>query len=187
MKVCSKCKKELDFSYFWKQKGKKDGYRSNCISCLKSTRLLNNDKIKEAKKIYYEKNKEVIKEKNRLYQKNNRNTINENYKRRTKNDYLFKLKNSIRSLIKTTVRNKGYKKNTKSESILGCSYSFFKEYIQNQFKDGMNWDNYGKWELDHIYPISLAKDEFEIYKYNHYTNFQPLWSYENKIKSNKLC
>lgn len=49
----------------------------------------------------------------------------------------------------------------------------------------MSWDNYGRWHLDHIKPISLAKDEDEVYNLNHYTNFQPLWMLDNLKKSNK--
>ena len=50
----------------------------------------------------------------------------------------------------------------------------------------MNWDNLGEWHLDHIYPVSLSKDEEELIKLNHYTNFQPLWAIDNMIKGNKI-
>jgi hypothetical protein len=50
----------------------------------------------------------------------------------------------------------------------------------------MNWDNRKDWHLDHIYPVSLAKDEQELIKLNHYTNFQPLWAIENMSKGNKI-
>ena len=54
----------------------------------------------------------------------------------------------------------------------------------------MNWDNYGygegKWVVDHIIPISSAKDKFELYKLCHYTNLQPLSWRDNMVKSNKI-
>ena len=64
---------------------------------------------------------------------------------------------------------------------------FFKSHIESKFKDGMTWGNYGeKWELDHIFPISKVdltnKDQF--LKVYHYTNIQPLWSFENRRKGN---
>ena len=49
----------------------------------------------------------------------------------------------------------------------------------------MNWDNAGKWHLDHIIPISSAKNEEDIIKLNHYTNFQPLWAIDNLTKGNR--
>ena len=46
--------------------------------------------------------------------------------------------------------------------------------------------NYG-FDLDHIIPISSAKDDAEVYKLNHYTNFQPLCTKVNRyIKRNKI-
>jgi hypothetical protein len=44
----------------------------------------------------------------------------------------------------------------------------------------------GKWNIDHIIPISSARTEEEIYKLNHYTNFQPLWWEENMAKGKKI-
>ena len=59
----------------------------------------------------------------------------------------------------------------------------------------MTWDNYGKyngcinfgWDIDHIIPISSAKTEEEVYKLNHFSNFQPLCSKVNRdIKKNTI-
>ena len=55
----------------------------------------------------------------------------------------------------------------------------------------MNWDNYGNpsdgliepnktWDIDHIIPVSSAKNEQELLELNHYTNLQPLCSYHNR-------
>ena len=49
----------------------------------------------------------------------------------------------------------------------------------------MSWENYGEWHLDHKTPISWAKTEEEIYELNHYTNFQPLWEFDNLSKGNR--
>jgi hypothetical protein len=68
----------------------------------------------------------------------------------------------------------------------------FRNYIESQFTEGMNWDNYGQgknnetWHIDHIIPISLAKTEEEVYKLNHYANLRPMWCSDNIRKSNKI-
>jgi len=59
-------------------------------------------------------------------------------------------------------------------------------HIEQQFKDGMSWENHGEWHIDHIFPVGLASDEEMVYKLNHYTNLQPLWAKENLQKGAKI-
>ena len=137
--------------------------------------IKNKDKVIESRKKHYIKNKDKINK----YKK-------EWFRNKMKTDYLFNLKHSTRRLIGMCLRNNGYSKTSKTFKILGCTPIEFKEYLEKQFTDGMSWDNQGKWHLDHIYPISLAKDEEELIRLNHYTNFQPLWAIDNIRKSNKV-
>lgn len=111
---------------------------------------------------------------------------NQYFKKRLKEDDLFRFVTNARQLIYVSLKNKGYKKGSKSEHILGCEWDFFREYIERQFKDGMSWDNYGKWHLDHIYPISKATSYEMALELNHYTNFQPLWAFDNISKNDKV-
>ena len=152
--------------------------------------LENKEKLKENKKEYYQNNKEKLKKQKKEYQKVNKEKIKEQrniyQKERRKTDPLFKLKCSIGNLILLSIRNNNYTKKSKTFEILGCSHENFKSHLERQFTNGMSWENQGKWHLDHIYPVSLAKDEQELIKLNHYTNFQPMWAIENIIKSNKV-
>ena len=209
MKVCSKCKKEKELSLFSKQKKGKNGLHSYCKSCEKEYRENNKEKLNEYFKEYYENNKEKHKEYCKEYRENNKEKhkeyrkeyyennkekikeyrkgyLKEYTKQRKKTDTLFKLRCTIRSLICTSIKKQGYTKQSKTCKILGCTYEEFKIHLENQFTDGMTWENQGEWHLDHIYPVSLAKDEEELIKLNHYTNFQPLWAEDNRKKSNKI-
>ena len=136
------------------------------------------------KKKYHEENKDIEKEKRKA-----------NDKKRKTNDKIYNLRETIRNSINKSIKRKGYKKSSRTHEILGCSFEFFKEYIEKQFEPWMNWENKGKydgsfdfgWDLDHIIPISSAKTEEEVLKLNHYTNFQPLCSKVNRdIKKDKL-
>jgi hypothetical protein len=205
MKKCNCCKKEKEFIYFSKDKNKKFGYDDRCKMCSKEYYIKNKvdrinkqkeyyksnvEKIKEYGKEYYISKIEQKKEYSRNYSKNNREKINKYLrtynKERCKNDYLFKLKKNIRSLISISIRKQGFSKQSKTFEYLGCTFEDFKIHLESKFVTGMSWDNRGKWHIDHIYPISLAKTKEDVIKLNHYTNFQPLWAEDNLRKGNKI-
>ena len=156
----------------------------------KEYKLKNKEKIAELNKSYSEKNKEKIANYKRQHYLKNKEKIekyrNEWRSNKVKVDSLFKLTNNTRTLIKQSFRRNGYSKNSKTYQILGCSFEEFKQHLENKFTKGMNWSNIGEWHLDHIYPVSLAKDEDELIRLNHYTNFQPLWAVDNLKKGNKI-
>lgn len=205
MKKCTKCKEEKDLSEFNKDKKNKDGHCSQCKKCrsklrkeydkqysknnkekYKEWREKNKEYLKEYFKEYRKINIEKKKEYDKQYNKNNREKINEYRKNKIQTNPLFKLRKTISNSILQSIKNKGFTKRSQTYKILGCTYEEFKIYLENQFTKGMSWENQGEWHLDHIYPVSLAKDEEELIKLNHYTNFQPLWAEDNLKKSNKL-
>jgi hypothetical protein len=182
-------------------------YNENKDSCIKKSKEYrdeNKDQLKESKKKYYESNKEHMIYKNSIYCKNNRERRNElarknyhqnNHKDR-KNEYVkekldtdpfFKLKFNIRSLIRNAFKRGFTDKSKKTVEILGCSFDEFKLHIESQFDENMNWENQGSyWHMDHIIPISSAETEEDVYRLNHYTNFQPLYWLDNIRKGDKL-
>jgi hypothetical protein len=106
--------------------------------------------------------------------------------KRRKIDHLFRLSTNIRSMISTCIKSNGLVKKKSTEKIIGCSFLELRMYIEDKFLDGMSWENYGKWHMDHIVPISYAMCEDELYELNHYSNFQPLWSIDNLSKGNRF-
>jgi len=105
---------------------------------------------------------------------------------RIKEDPLFAMKLRLRKATCKAFSRAGYTKRSKTTEILGCSWEEVKDHIESGFTDGMNWDNRGKWHIDHIIPLASATNEDELKKLCHYTNLQPLWGRDNIIKSNKI-
>lgn len=110
---------------------------------------------------------------------------NNYFKNKKKDDINFKLICNLRSALSESIRKGRLIKEYKTLDILGISIEDFKLFIESKFRDNMSWDNYGEWHIDHIIPISYAKNIEEIYKLSHYTNFQPLWMIDNCSKGNR--
>jgi hypothetical protein len=102
------------------------------------------------------------------------------------NEEQNKIKESIRNNIRDAIKRKGFKKNTKIYEILGCDYQTVKTHFEEQFTDGMTWENQGLWHIDHVIPIKLAKDENAVIALNNYKNLRPVWAAENLAKSGKV-
>lgn len=136
---------------------------------------------------YYCKCCSDIKSKNWRIIKENRDKEYKYRKQRLLTDDVFRFQNNVRCLVKNSYKRGGkeFKKNSKTETILGCTIGKFRIYIESKFTEGMSFENHGQWHLDHIKPISLAKTEEEVIELNHYTNFQPLWAKDNLRKGNK--
>lgn len=213
MKICTICNIEKSIDDFYRRKDSKDGIRHECKICWNEKKrkynLENKTKISENKKKYYQENKERIIDSVKKYREENKEKINEylkNYfkeyrkkhrellnekmnqyqKNRKKIDPIFKLKYNLRSKLSGHLKNNSIKMSQTTIQILGCDINEFKKYIEEKFLNGMNWENYGKWHLDHIIPISLAKSEEEVKTLNHYSNLQPLWALDNIRKRDNL-
>ena len=94
----------------------------------------------------------------------------------------------IRNRVRHYIQINNITKKNKTFDIVGCTPEFLKEHLEKQFKNEMTWENYGfyGWHIDHIIPLSSAKNEEELYKLCHYTNLQPLWAKENLSKGTKI-
>jgi hypothetical protein len=196
MKKCSKCKVEKELVDFGKDKSSKDGLYTTCKECCKEYRLENKERRKKYNKEYRLKNKERINQYEKEYRNTNKEKLNENNKKyikeRKKIDPLYKLKGNVSSLIRVSFRTINGRKSTMTTEILGCSLEDFKIHLEKQFEDWMDWSNYGNpvdnifelnksWDIDHIIPLSTAETKEDIIKLNHYSNLQPLCSYENRF------
>jgi hypothetical protein len=157
----------------------------------------NKEKIQQYSKKYFEGNIEACRERGRSYyyankekyvewRKNNpdkvRKMMREYVNRRYHSDEWFKLKCNIidRSHQIACARDETEIK------FLGCSPVVARQYIASQFTNGMTWGNHGQWEIDYIVPLASANNEDELKMLAHYTNLQPLWKDENRVKSDSI-
>lgn len=185
-KTCTKCKKEKELSEFTKEKKGKYGVRSKCKECAnKYTREYkknNREKISEGNKKYRKRNHKKVKEYNKQYNKDNSSKRNKIYRDRSKRDPLFKMVNNIRRSIIRKLTISGYKKSSKTNKILGCSYEELMVWLSD--KAGNNLV-YGEGvHMDHVIPTSWARTEEEVIALNHYSNLQFLTKEDNLSKGN---
>jgi len=171
-------------------KSKKDYYKNNKENIKQKNKEWakeNKKYLSEYKKKYYENNIDSRKKYTKLYYEENKNKIINRHIQKYKNNFLYKFKHNLRTLVLGSFKRNSnqFRKNTKTEIILGCTIDEFRNYINNKFKKGMCFENHGEWHLDHIIPIALAQTEEDVIKLNHYTNFQPLWAKENLSKGSK--
>ena len=103
--------------------------------------------------------------------------------KKRKSDGFYRMKINLRNRIRDFLKSDLESKRTKE--IVGLDKENFKFYIENKFTEGMSWENYGEWHIDHIKPLYEANDVEEVLLLNHYTNLQPLWAEDNLKKNRK--
>lgn len=203
LKVCAKCKvtKTVDNFHICKR----NGYRSRCKDCKRIDDKLwreNNkdldriskkkwrDENKEYMKSYYISNKDKIDAYIREYYLNNKDTIKERIYS-NKNEYMklhyrkYPHIHIHRGLLTRYYKWIGDSKLDRTHKLLGYTAGELKRHIESLFRDGMTWDNFGEWHVDHIKPVSKFDKNESPSIVNALSNLQPLWSNENLKKGTR--
>jgi|LakMenEpi03Aug12_release.lakeMendotaPanAssembly.Ray.scaffolds.fasta_scaffold02273_60 hypothetical protein len=197
-KVCSVCQVEKSVDHFEKRNHKPTYRCKVCASQYhKNYYIKNADKLKnktlefrnnnpEYMKNWRKNNAEKVTNQKINWCRKNKYKINENERNRRKNDIEYKIKKNLRRRVNQTITRDC--KSSSTLELLGCSTYDFLKYMESKFIDGMNWDNYGQWHIDHIKPCSsfdLTNLEQQKLCF-HYSNLQPLWAKDNISKSDKI-
>jgi len=159
-------------------------HRDRLMATRKAWESKNKDRLKATQKAWRDANKDKIKINRARFPKARMLELQRNYRRKNR---LLKTNTAIgwRLRIRLLEALKGNRKSANAIVLLGCSIELFRLYIQNQFRDGMAWNNHGSvWHIDHIRPCAsfdLSKPE-EQAKCFHHTNMQPLLVAENMKK-----
>ena len=205
MKRCSKCKEVLPVEKFSYSSKSRDGLRYRCKECRKTEYTDSQEYYLKKRKIYYKQNKHKVlkmtkeykqrnlewyQSYNKKYYEENADRMKENSKRslyrRIEEDIGFKILQRLRKRMYEAV--KGNVKSARTQRLIGCSVEQLQEHLEKQFTEGMSFDNYGEWHVDHIIPCSsfdFTKEEQQRECFN-YMNLQPLWAIDNLRKSNKI-
>ena len=160
-KLCKTCNQNKTIDNFTKNPKGKYGVHSTCKACK-------NAKDYKTKRLAHNIKKHNV-----------------NMQTYMDNNPAARIAANLRSRMRQVL--KGKVKSARTLELLGCSAEEWVTYLENQFKDGMNWDNYGKWEIDHIVPccsfdLSKKSQQKECF---HYTNTQPLWKKDNASKGGR--
>ena len=209
MKTCSKCGIEKPFEDYAPNEYGKNGFYSICRACCrirdKIYRVNNREKIKKQRepkreehikynREYYIRNREYLNKCNKKWDSDNiekrRRTKRKYYKEKLITDPIYRLKKNISRVISHSLN--GNKNGWHWEDLVGYTQEELRNHLEAQFRDGMNWENYGYngWTIDHKIPKSLfniTSAKCKGFKACwSLENLQPMWQSDNRKKSNKL-
>lgn len=208
LKTCPKCKKSKPLDEFHNCARYKDGKQVYCIACRRPiTReykrqkyatdaeyrarsyatarrsiMKNAPKVAQYHKQYAIINKNKIKARTDKWRLDNKEALRikaRDYRRKRKvNDLDFRILCNLQSRLWFAMNASKGTKSFRTIELVGCTILELKSHLEKQFKNGMTWDNYGDWHIDHRLPCAsfdLTSLEQQK-KCFHYTNLQPLWA-----------
>lgn len=183
-KKCSVCDKIKTYCEFGVDKREKNGLKSRCKECRqkleKKRKIIKYTPPKGYKKCTLCKEDKLICnfKKDRLKKSGLHSQCNKCVLlSRRKKPYLM----IWRACLKNTLKRLGQNKEGHTIEVLGYSALELKQHIEALFTDGMTWDNWGEWHIDHIKPVSKFNPETPINEVNALSNLQPLWATTREI------
>lgn len=176
-KICTKCKKKKTLNEFYHNKNSKDKLEYRCKQCKKDYEQQNKEKIYLQRK----KHRQVRQD----WKSNSTKQYMHNY---YLNNDINKFKKHLRRNIRDSFNNQRYRKAYKYgydlEQVVGCDIETFIKHLEQTFinKYGRQRLNNDDIEIDHIIPLSKAKNKDEVIRLSHYTNLQLLTKLDNGRK-----
>jgi hypothetical protein len=93
----------------------------------------------------------------------------------------YRLKKSLASHLRKVLT-----KNDTTMNYIGCNIQYLREWLEYNFTEEMNWENYGTyWLIEHVVPISKFDliNENEKFKCWNWSNLMP---YPNGVRGTKF-
>ena len=112
---------------------------------------------------------------------------NKDYLKERRQDPSFKMRMGVSSAVRKALLRQGKTKGGSTFEHLPYTPQDLKEHLEKKFVEGMTWENYGDWHLDHIVPQAALP--YDSLTHPNFTkcwaldNLQPLWARDNIQKS----
>lgn len=186
--VCNKCGLEKDISSFEFRKDQ-NKYRSTCKSCRYLARREKyqekKDEINKKRRDSYQKNKDEINKKRRELYAETKDDYN--VKRRKRNPK-SKLREQLLKTINRSFERKGFERTKSYEELLCCSIDEAVEglLISYQAMYHEEWDGIVKVHIDHLVPLVIARNVYDVEKLCHTGNLCLLTQKDNIRKGSRL-
>lgn len=169
---------------FQRKERKEKRTREEARAHAKQRKSLYDQRRLEEQALYREKNRERLRQNSRNFRSRKKESGDVEYK------ILCALRSRLGNALARYKRNKT--ENDDTRKLLGCSITFFINWLEKNFENGMTWDNYGygpdKWHIDHNIPcisFDLTKQE-ERDRCFHWSNLFPMWGSMNLRKHDKI-
>ena len=171
-----------------------DQLRVQCKECMHAYRVANTEKMRRYNAEYWKQTKDAQTEAHRKWIENNREHVNAyarayrpawERKQRASNPQ-FKIVKNMRVRLRQALR--GHTKSARTFDYIGMDRDQYMEWLEFQFYDGMQWDNYGShWHIDHMVPCAHfdMQDEEEKRDCFVWWNTRPLVAHKNKRKKDR--
>lgn len=134
-------------------------------------------KTKETQDNWRKANSALIREARRKYYR-------EYMANRRRNDPNYKALSRMRDFVRRCTEAARGKKNWRTAEILGYTPDTMRQHVESLWLDGMSWENYGEWHIDHVISINtyLKSGVDDISIINALNNLRPLWAFDNLSK-----
>ena len=170
----------------------KSGRRNIGGKKIANKKWIDNNKnyLSKYHKEWAKENRTTLKKYHTKWREENREHVNtyarEYERKRRAEDPKYRLGIRTRTAVWQLLKERGVKKTNKTFSLLGYTIEELMAHLEKQFTEGMTWDNYGEWHVDHIRPMTSFKfesvDDPEFKECWALSNLQPLWWNDNLSK-----
>ena len=118
----------------------------------------NKEYISNYYKEWSKNNRKLIKDNHTKWREDNREHVNryarEYEAKRCKEDPKYKLGKRTRTAVYTCIKEANVAKYRSTFQLLGYTLEELMNHLEALFTEGMTWENYGEWHVDHKIPMT---------------------------------